>query len=167
MSKHPVEPASQHDPGAHAYMREAIELMRRVRGPLFSDARVTPLRFLKGRYDEMTLVTRNLRSAYEWLFPRLWAKDNEFRCVDGHLYHLGESVWWMGSRDMGRTEARIDGRIVGFGYGIPIYDADGVELVPRVEAVDVEGEILRRDHRYDGMERKPNLVRFDDLRRGP
>lgn len=64
----------QHDPGAHVFMREAIELLRRVRGPLKHD--LHDIR--RGRCDETTIVAHNLREAYEWLWPMLWTDDSEF-----------------------------------------------------------------------------------------
>jgi hypothetical protein len=64
-----LQARQQHDAGAHVYMREAIELLRRQRDRHGNKA---------NRYDELTIVVRNLRDAYEWLWPILWTDDAEF-----------------------------------------------------------------------------------------
>lgn len=57
-------PQSQHDAGALVYMKEAIETLRSQRDK-FGDK--------TAKYDELTIVARNMRDAFEWLYPHYWS----------------------------------------------------------------------------------------------
>lgn len=64
----------QHDPGAHICMREAIELLRKMR-----DLHLLKLSERASQnYNELTITAHNVRDAYEWLWPLLWTNDPEW-----------------------------------------------------------------------------------------
>jgi hypothetical protein len=56
-------PRPQHDVGALGYIREAVELLRRQRDQHGDKS---------DKYDELTVVARNLRDTFEWLYPLHW-----------------------------------------------------------------------------------------------
>jgi hypothetical protein len=64
----PTPPRPQFDAGVLVYMREAIEALREERDRHCQKT---------ADYDRLTCIARNLRDAFEWLYPKLW-NDAEF-----------------------------------------------------------------------------------------